>query len=267
MIAQLLALAQWHQASGRAIEAEALYRRALDVEPEGAAIHRALGTALEDQGRTAEAVACYSRCLTLSPDDADGWCDLGMALRRLTRAAEAVPAYRRAVRLDPGFVEAWFNLGNALTALGRFDEAISAYRAALARRSDDAEVWCNLGNALHQRGRIGEAAAAARRAVACRPDHAASLEPGELKCMVAGIRTIEAALGTPDKAPAAEELANRAVARRSVVAARPIRAGEPVALDALACKRPGTGLSPMRIWELVGRPARRDFAVDEQIEP
>ncbi|HYI69789.1 MAG TPA: tetratricopeptide repeat protein [Skermanella sp.] len=175
MIAQLLALAQWHQSGGRAIEAEALYRRALDVEPEGAAIHRALGTALEDQGRTAEAVACYSRCLTLSPDDADGWCDLGMALRRLTRAAEAVPAYRRAVRLDPGFVEAWFNLGNALTALGRFDEAISAYRAALARRSDDAEVWCNLGNALHQRGRIGEAAAAARRAVACRPDHAASL--------------------------------------------------------------------------------------------
>ena len=55
MIGQLLALAQWHQASGRAVEAEALYRRALDIEPEEAAIHRGLGTALEDQGRTAEA--------------------------------------------------------------------------------------------------------------------------------------------------------------------------------------------------------------------
>ena len=40
-----------------------------------------------------------------------------------------------------------------------------------------------------------------------------------------------------------------------------------ITTDALACKRPGTGMSPMRIWELVGRPARRDFAVDEQIEP
>ena len=175
MIGQLIALAQWHQNGGRALEAEALYRRALLIEPREPAIHRGLGTALEDQDRIAEAADCYRRCLTLAPEDADGWCDLGMALRRLTHPDAATTAYRRAVVLDPGFVEAWFNLGNALTALGRFDEAISAYRAALAQRSDDAEIWCNLGNALHQRGRIAEAVAAARRAVACRPDHAASL--------------------------------------------------------------------------------------------
>jgi N-acetylneuraminate synthase len=99
------------------------------------------------------------------------------------------------------------------------------------------------------------------------PDHAASLEPDELKRMVAGIRTIEAALGSPRKAPAAEELANRDVARRSIVAARALRAGEPIALDALVCKRPATGVSPMRIWDLAGRPARHDYDVDEQIEP
>lgn len=99
------------------------------------------------------------------------------------------------------------------------------------------------------------------------PDHAASLEPDELKRMVAGIRTIEAALGSPRKAPGAQEMGNRAVARRSIVAARPLKAGEPLTLDALACKRPGNGLSPMRIWELVGQRASRDFAVDEQIEP
>jgi len=99
------------------------------------------------------------------------------------------------------------------------------------------------------------------------PDHAASLEPDELKRMVAGIRTIEAALGSPRKAPAAEEMANRDVARRSIVAARPLRAGESMALDALACKRPGTGVSPMQIWDLAGRPARRDYDADEAIEP
>ena len=99
------------------------------------------------------------------------------------------------------------------------------------------------------------------------PDHLASLEPEELARMVSGIRTIEAALGSPRKGPAAEEMANRAVARRSVVAARPIKAGEVIALAALACKRPGTGLSPMRIWELAGRTARRDFDTDEAIEP
>jgi N-acetylneuraminate synthase len=99
------------------------------------------------------------------------------------------------------------------------------------------------------------------------PDHAASLEPDELKRMVAGIRTIEAALGSTRKAPGTEETANRAIARRSIVAARPLKAGEPLTLDALVCKRPGDGISPMRIWELVGQRARRDYAVDEQIEP
>jgi N-acetylneuraminate synthase len=98
------------------------------------------------------------------------------------------------------------------------------------------------------------------------PDHAASLEPGELARMIAGIRTIEAALGSARKVPAPEEMGNRTIARRSVVAARSLKAGERLELDALVCKRPGTGVSPMRIWELVGRRAQRDFAADEQIE-
>lgn len=99
------------------------------------------------------------------------------------------------------------------------------------------------------------------------PDHLASLEPDELKRMVSGVRTIEAALGSPRKGPTPEEMPNRAVARRSVVAARPIKAGEPMVLASLACKRPGAGVSPMRIWELAGRAARRDFDSDEPIEP
>lgn len=99
------------------------------------------------------------------------------------------------------------------------------------------------------------------------PDHVASLEPDELKQLVAGVRTIEAALGSRRKGPADEEMANRAVARRSLVAARALRAGEPMSLDALDCKRPGTGVSPMRIWDLVGLPARRDTDVDEQVAP
>ena len=99
------------------------------------------------------------------------------------------------------------------------------------------------------------------------PDHLASIEPGELQRLVSGIRTIESALGSPRKGPATEELANRDVARRSVVAARPIKAGEPITVASLAWKRPGSGLSPMRVWELEGRPARKDFDIDEPIEP
>jgi N,N'-diacetyllegionaminate synthase len=99
------------------------------------------------------------------------------------------------------------------------------------------------------------------------PDHAASLEPDDLKAMVAGIRNIERALGDGVKRPSAAEIANRAAARKSLVAARDIRAGEVFTEANVAVKRPGTGMSPMRWDEIMGRPASRDFRTDELLEP
>ncbi|HYD25605.1 MAG TPA: N-acetylneuraminate synthase [Croceibacterium sp.] len=99
------------------------------------------------------------------------------------------------------------------------------------------------------------------------PDHPASLEPDELAQMVRAIRNIELATqGDGIKRPSASEIKNRAIARRSLVARREIRAGEPFSAENLAAKRPGTGISPMRWDDVVGRPAPRDFAPDELIE-
>ncbi len=98
------------------------------------------------------------------------------------------------------------------------------------------------------------------------PDHRASLEPGELKTMVTAIRNIELALGDGVKRPSASEAKNIAIVRKSLVAACPIRAGEPFTRANLAVKRPGTGVSPMRMDEALGRVAMRDFQADELIE-
>lgn len=98
------------------------------------------------------------------------------------------------------------------------------------------------------------------------PDHAASLEPHELVGMIMGIREIEAALGRPEKCPNENELANRAVARRSLVAARAIRQGETIVPGMIACKRPAGGLSPLRYWDQIGTVSTRDYAVDEPLE-
>jgi N-acetylneuraminate synthase len=95
------------------------------------------------------------------------------------------------------------------------------------------------------------------------PDHLASLEPAELARMVSGIRTISVALGKSDKQPAPQEIANLPIARRSLVAARDIRRGEVFTADMLAAKRPGSGISPLQFWDVVGTPAVRDFAADE----
>ncbi|MHB8475481.1 MAG: N-acetylneuraminate synthase [Steroidobacteraceae bacterium] len=98
------------------------------------------------------------------------------------------------------------------------------------------------------------------------PDHKASLEPLELKAMIAAIRNIEQALGDGIKRPSASETKNKSIARRSLVALRAIRAGEIFDDSNLTAKRPGTGLSPMRWDEVIGRAASRDFAPDEMIE-
>jgi N,N'-diacetyllegionaminate synthase len=99
------------------------------------------------------------------------------------------------------------------------------------------------------------------------PDHRASLEPTELKAMILAIRNIELALGDGVKRLTPSEVRNRPIARKSLVAAYPIRKGEVFSAHNMAAKRPGNGISPMHWEEMLGRVAPRDFAADELIEP
>lgn len=98
------------------------------------------------------------------------------------------------------------------------------------------------------------------------PDHVASLEPADLKAMVSAIRHTEAALGSGRKDVSPSERKNIAIARKSIIAARPISKGERFSHDNLTVKRPGNGISPM-LWDtVVGLEAPRDFEPDELIE-
>ncbi|OKO85297.1 N-acetylneuraminate synthase [Bradyrhizobium sp. AS23.2] len=99
------------------------------------------------------------------------------------------------------------------------------------------------------------------------PDHRASIEPEEMAAMISSIRDVEAALGDGRKVPAPEEIPNRAVARRSLVALRPVRAGERFTEDNLGVKRPGNGVPPIEYWSYLGKAALRDYAANEALEP
>ncbi|CUP77118.1 sialic acid synthase [Bacteroides uniformis] len=98
------------------------------------------------------------------------------------------------------------------------------------------------------------------------PDHKASLEPSELKAMVSAIRNIEQALGSEEKKVSSSEMKNKAVARKSIVAAKAIKAGEMFSEENLTVKRPGIGISPMKWESVIGQVAIRDFEQDELIE-
>lgn len=98
------------------------------------------------------------------------------------------------------------------------------------------------------------------------PDHKASLEPNELCQMVKSIREAEAALGSGRKVPAPSELKNQKIVRRSLVALRNIARGEVFSLENLGCKRPGTGASPLKYWQMLGKKADKNYQRDEMIK-
>lgn len=97
------------------------------------------------------------------------------------------------------------------------------------------------------------------------PDHKASLEPSELKDMVRMIRHIEVALGHDLKTPTPSELKNKEIARKSIVAKKPIKAGELFTEENLTTRRPGSGLSPMRWYDFIGKRSKYDFNENEPI--
>lgn len=98
------------------------------------------------------------------------------------------------------------------------------------------------------------------------PDHKASLEPDELRSMVAAIRHVEEALGDGVKRVTDSERPNMSIARKSIVAIKPIKKGELLTEENIYVKRPGNGISPLLWDKAVGSAAIRDFGPDELIE-
>jgi N,N'-diacetyllegionaminate synthase len=85
------------------------------------------------------------------------------------------------------------------------------------------------------------------------PDHAASLEPDELKQMIASIRNIELSLGSSQKKPTTSELKNIVIARKSIHLSVEKAKGEVIDLSDLIMLRPGDGISPMEVYSIIGK--------------
>lgn len=147
---------------------------------------------------------------------------------------------------------------------------IDTYRAAFP---------CRIGFSDHSDGIAVPVAAVGRGAVMIEkhltldrgmpgPDHLASIEPPAFAEMVRSIREVELAIGSPVKGPTRSEQKTMLAARKSLVAARPIAAGEAFSIDSIAIKRPGDGMAPNDLWTLLGRPASRAYQEDDPlVEP
>jgi len=150
-------------------DALAALRRATELLPDDAEVHRNLGSVLLGQGRLDEALSSLRRLLEIEPRDVAALIAAANALCASGRERESLPLYQRALEIEPRRLEARNNLGNALQALGECEQAAACYRMALELEPKDPEIHCNLGNALRGLGRLDEAVASAERAIALAP--------------------------------------------------------------------------------------------------
>jgi predicted O-linked N-acetylglucosamine transferase (SPINDLY family) len=149
--------------------AEALYRRALELDAASADAWHLLGVLLTNRGRPDQALEALDRALALRPGDPGFLLNRGVALQALGRLAEAEGAFRQAAEARPDLPEAHNNLANTLHKLGHEDQALQHWRRALALRPDYFEAHQNLALILGDRGDADAAVEHARAAARLAP--------------------------------------------------------------------------------------------------
>jgi N,N'-diacetyllegionaminate synthase len=98
------------------------------------------------------------------------------------------------------------------------------------------------------------------------PDHSSSLEPHELKNMIASIRNIELAIGKEEKIPNREEIETKKLVRQSVHAIKNIEKGEEFTKLNISLMRPNNGLNPDQLQKLIGKKSKKKFYSNDPIK-
>jgi len=168
-VEQAIRVAGEHHRAGRLVEAEAIYRRILAVQPENAEALSLLGVIAGQVGQFDKAIELQQKAIALSPDNAGYHYHLGNHLRALGHLDRAIACYQRALAVNPRLVEAHANLGVAWHDKGQFDTAIACYESALAINPTLPEAHNNLGNALKGKGQLDAAIACCQRAIQLNP--------------------------------------------------------------------------------------------------
>ncbi len=153
------------QEAGKYSEAEAIWRRILEIEPKNAVAYYNLGNALYHQKKLDEAIAAYEKAIQLNPKNADIYYNLGIALRNQGKLNEAIAKYQKAIQLDPKDANAYNGLGNVLRNQGKLNEAITAYQKVIQLDPTYAHAYNNLGLVLSDQKKLDEAIAKYRQAL------------------------------------------------------------------------------------------------------
>jgi Flp pilus assembly protein TadD len=224
-------LGNWLVGSGRVDEGVAYLERAVESRPDSAVALHGLGTARIRQGRPADAVELLTRAVDLRPAHVGSHVNLGHALAEVGRTAEAEVHLTRALELDPGSATAQHRLGRIRVQQRRPDDAARHLAEAVRLAPDSPEMRCDLAMALFEQGRPGQAEAELARALQIRPGYFLALHRLGIVQLEAGRpaeaeRSFRAALESdPGFEPSRRSLAAVLRARGDEAAARDVEGG------------------------------------------
>ncbi|MDO8478515.1 MAG: tetratricopeptide repeat protein [Candidatus Rokubacteria bacterium] len=168
---EAMAIAIRCQKNGQLAEAEALYRKVLELKPDQPDALHYSGVLAHQQGRSEEAIALITRSLDLAPDQPDWHSNLGIIFQDKGKLQEAVVAYRRALVLQPTHANAHNNIGVLLRAQGMTAEAEEAYRTAIRLNPDQPDAYHNLAILLSATHRTQEAVTCYCKALTLKPQY------------------------------------------------------------------------------------------------
>jgi tetratricopeptide (TPR) repeat protein len=174
-VAGLLQRAAAHHRRGALTEAEALYRQALEAQPDHFDALHLCGVLMQQRGRPAEALKLIGDALAVNATAAPAHSNYGLVLAALGRTEEALASYQYAIVLDPNYAEALHNCGNALATLGRYDAALASFDQAIVLRPNYPAALINRAQVQQRLGRRQEALNSFDRAFALVPPDADAL--------------------------------------------------------------------------------------------
>ncbi|WP_426085222.1 tetratricopeptide repeat protein [Janthinobacterium sp. PSRC1-1] len=149
-------LGQRLQDAGQYEEAEAAYRRAIELTPSSVAAWSQLAIIMHLCKRDEESIAAYQAVLRIEPKNSSAYNEMGMLLQAAGRCDEALAAYRELLQLIPDDHVVYNNIATVLQEQGHFEAALEQYRTALKIMPNFALTHCNLGTCLLKMGRLDE---------------------------------------------------------------------------------------------------------------
>jgi tetratricopeptide (TPR) repeat protein len=161
--------------SGRFEEADAHYRKAIEIRPNDHIAYYDLGLESAIQGNLGEAAQNFTKTLELCPSFAMAHYQIGNVRVREGNLEDAIREYNLTLQAIPSLVIGHFNLANALAQKGKLDEAIQEYNRTLEKQPDYAPAHASLGRILAAKGNLDEAILHYREALSIDPNSVEAL--------------------------------------------------------------------------------------------